>query len=291
MSRAERARLASSGRKLNLPNQRSKSRPLRAASKIAAAHHALGETGVERLVAQRVAQAQHEDEAGAADQERSGQQVRVAARAAQAQPDVRGEEGGEKQADPKTESGAELRRAAHDEERLEDAKLVGGDGAANGAHVGQAAGKIIDLARGFVAILLAGNKAERRQQVLARAEIVKVEQLVRGDLLIGFRQSRRFHLIHAVESESHQQAGGGQEGELARAPAPPARLPFANGGSLCRAAAGYRHMWRSFSRMLRGVTGSAGGCSMAFKRKFTLSRLSCTLWMEAAESPYGTMLR
>jgi len=85
ISSAERAKLTSSGTKLSLPMRRCIIERAERGQQDAADDDALREIGEEQVVAERIAQAHHEDETDAGEQQNGGQQGLVARKAAQAQ--------------------------------------------------------------------------------------------------------------------------------------------------------------------------------------------------------------
>src|SRR5262249_49086682 len=89
-----------------------------------AGNDALREIDEHQGVAHGVAEADHETEPDAAEQHDGGQQPLVAAEIAQAPEDVNEEEGRQEVHGRPAEGTAELRRRAHDEQRLEIAELV-----------------------------------------------------------------------------------------------------------------------------------------------------------------------
>ncbi len=82
-----------------------------------------------------------------------GQKRLVAAEAAQAPAQVHQPERAQEDSAPQVEGALELRRLAHHEQRLQLAELFAGQQLLlrDGAHVGEAAGEVIDVARRRVA--------------------------------------------------------------------------------------------------------------------------------------------
>jgi len=92
----------------------------------------------------------------------------------------------EKDAGPEKERPLELGGTTHHHEWLELPELIAGKQVAGRTHVRKATGKIIDLPRGLLARTLIADHSERGQQVLARSQLIKIDQPPRRQPLIGF---------------------------------------------------------------------------------------------------------
>ncbi len=90
----------------------------------AAERRALGEIGEQQLIAQRIAQADHQHQADAGKQNQGGYKVWIATETARAPDHVDQQKGGEEKRDPNFERAAELLRPAHHQRGFEQAQLV-----------------------------------------------------------------------------------------------------------------------------------------------------------------------
>ena len=281
-SSTERTKLASSGTKLNFPKSLSKVQHAEGGEQQATAHHALREFDEQEIIADRVAQTDHEDQTDAGEQQNCGQKELVAAEAAQTPPDVRQQESGEEQPHPERERTAEPGRRAHYKKRFEQTKLVAGDHAANATDVGQTAREVVDLARRFLPLAHGGDHGQCGQQIFARGQCVEIEQLFRRQALLDFRQRLRLRLVNEVQPRAYRQRRRQCPDEL---PASPSGVPArytALFGAFYRPASCDCHMWRSF---LITPTGPDLPCSISSKRNSTLSRLVRTRVIIVLEFP------
>ena len=127
----------------------------------------------------------------------------------------------EEDAAPQIEGALELRRPAHHQQRLQLAELLAGQQlvARDGAHVGEAAGEVVDVARRRVALAALGEeRGERRNQFLARAQVVQVEQALGGEPGVDLGEPLRFGLVDLVQAGGDQETRRQGEQELAAAP-------------------------------------------------------------------------
>src|SRR5207249_8404878 len=123
-----------------------------------------------------------------------------------APPDMDLKERGQEETAPEKERSAKLGGPPNDKEGLEQAELIACDQPADSADVGEGAGEVIDLARGFEAGALILDESERWQQVFARGEFVQVDEFLLGQAGVYFGEGLRFG---AVDEE---EAGGDEEG-------------------------------------------------------------------------------
>src|SRR5262249_32617836 len=146
----------------------------------AAADRALSEAGEDHLIADGITEADHQDEAGASEEEDGREERTVAREAADTPPGRHREEGQQIETRPEEEIAAPYFRAPHHEMRLQQAELLGskqpdgvpiaqpflqaGEAASTAdlgfrnadarqrAHVGKIAADVIDLARDELAL-------------------------------------------------------------------------------------------------------------------------------------------
>jgi hypothetical protein len=138
-----------------------------------------------------------------------------------------------------------LRRTPHHQQGLQLAELLASQKffVRDAADVGEAAGEIVDVARRRIALAGFGEeRSERREEFLARAQFVQVEQALGAEAGFHFGEPLRFGLVDLVEPGGDQETGHGEEQEFAPAPGGALRGYFPYGGSLDGSAAGDRHI-------------------------------------------------
>ncbi len=161
---------------------------------------------------------------------------------------------------PQIEGALELRRLAHHQQRLQLAKLLPGEEfiVRDAAHVGEAAGEVVDVASRRVAFAALGEeRGERGDQFLTRAQVVQVEQAFGGEAGVNLGEALRFGLVDLVQSGANQEARRQGEQELATAPRRPRSggVPF--GCALNGSAAGDGHISEGRSRIRSGAAGNS----------------------------------
>src|SRR5215469_9859245 len=103
---------------------------------------------------------------------------------------------------PQIERALEIRRPADDEQRLQLAELVWGKDllACDGPYVGDIAAEVVDVPRRNVSFTHFGEqRRQRREQFLARAERIKVQQPLGRQALLDVRESLCPRLMHLPE--------------------------------------------------------------------------------------------
>jgi hypothetical protein len=240
ISSAESAKLASSGHEAELAQQALVVEGAGEGQQDASGGYALREIHEEQAVADGIAQADHQVEAEAGERQNGGQQHAVAGERAHAPPKVHGPECREKHRDPNEECAAELRGTPHHERRLQLAELFAGERAwrprndfrpraastsasgdaqaGDGAHVGQAAGGVVDAARHELPLGRFGEDGQVGQQVLAGGEIVQVQQLLVGEAVLDFGERARFGAVDQEEAEEQRERARQHPDGFAAAP-------------------------------------------------------------------------
>ena len=205
-------------------------------------HHPLSEIHEQQVVAHRVAQADHENESRARQQQNRRQKCLVAREAAQTPPQVRQQKCRDQEPGPQVECAIELRRLPHHKERLQLAKLLAGEQFPNPADVRKAARSIIDFPRRFLPLAQIRNHTQGRQQFLARAQGVQIEQPLRRQAAGDVRQILRLGLVHQVQPDRYQQARGQRPYQFTAAPPRATARNPPHLGAFYRSTACHRHI-------------------------------------------------
>src|ERR1035441_4934009 len=120
----------------------------------------------------------------------------------------------------------------------------------------RSAREVVNVARRRVALAAVGEvRSQRRNQLLARAQFVQIEQAFGGEAGIYLAEPCRFGLVDLEQSGSHQQARHHGEQKLAAAPGGALSREVPGGGSLNRSAARDGHI--SEGRSPSGAVGNS----------------------------------
>ena len=103
------------------------------------------------------------------------------------------------------------------------------------------------------------ERSERRDQFLARAQGVQIEQPLGSEAGVDFGEPFRFGLVDLVQSDGHQEGRHQREQEFAAAPGGALSGRFSCEGALDGSAAGDGHISENRSR------SGAGGNSRSLR--------------------------
>src|SRR5579871_1640473 len=237
----------------------------------AAHHYALREIHEDEVVAERIAQADHQREPEAAQQQDHRQQRLVPTEFAGAPPQMRRQENREERNRPQKKRLAKLSRLPHHEERLQFAKLIARHQRANAAHVRELTGKRVDPL-GLRGAICRRNRVQERQQVFARGERIQIQKLLRRKLLLHRYQVRGLAAVHLQEAKGRNHTRYQQQCQFARSPA----------GPLSRYAANLFALYSPTASDGHGLIGSLLRITAAFAGAMPIS---LSKWQTAIPAP------
>src|SRR5262245_10461864 len=104
----------------------------------------------------------------------------------------------QEQTTPEEKGASELLRLTDDKARLQQAELVASNELANAADVGDAAGDVVDLTCGLLALFQVRDETESGQKIFTGTQLVQVGDFLRGERARGVVERPRFDAVDHV---------------------------------------------------------------------------------------------